>query len=253
MSIRRRVQAASRSPRIGWAWGLALAVALGVGLGACAYHGNFDNPIQRRFQWRSFIGGDDIRAACRPGSPGNIDRYRFVYNGRFSEQLRTYEVVGDGAGGAYLTARATGPFANFSLVSTNDLLAPLRWREARVHLKPAEFEAIRQAMVADGFLQPPRTVGRRFPSDRFYWLVTGCWEGQFHFGAWIFPSDDFQALSFPKLLLYHDQTGLAVNRPRAVGGGDPHMGSPSRRQDAGMNTPFNVTIRANGIGGGNLF
>jgi hypothetical protein len=235
---------------------LAWALALAVGLSACSYQGNFDNPLTRRFQWRSFIGGDDIRAACQPGSPASVDRYRFVYNGRYSEQLRTYEVVADGnanATGAYLTARAMGAYANLATVSLNDPLGPLRWRQSQVHLSPAEFETLRQAMAADGFLDPPRTAGRRFSSDRFYWLVSGCWKGQFHFGAWIFPSEDFDALNFPRILLAHDQTGMPMNEARAVGGGDPSMGSSSDRLRGGTNTPFSVTIRANGLAGGSLF
>jgi hypothetical protein len=74
-------------------WARGLALGLGIGLAGCAYHGSFDDPIQRRFQWFSFIGGDDIKAACRPGSSASIDRYRFVYNGRYAEQLRAYELV----------------------------------------------------------------------------------------------------------------------------------------------------------------
>ena len=224
-----------------------MALALGVALGACAYHGNFDDPIQRRFQWFSFIGGEDIQDACHPGS---VDRYRFVYNGRYSEQLRDYELVGDGAGGAYLTSRATGGYANLAEVSLDDPLKPWRWRESRTQLNPAQFKLFIQALAADGFLQPPKTAGRRFSSNNFYWLVSGCHDGQFHFGAWMWPSDDFAALTFPVLLLARDQTGMAFNQPYDAPGGET-MGQPGVSQ--GANAPFNITIHDDGVGRGSLF
>ena len=224
-----------------------MALALGVALGACAYHGNFDDPIQRRFQWFSFIGGEDIQDACHPGS---VDRYRFVYNGRYSEQLRDYELVGDGAGGAYLTSRATGGYANLAEVSLDDPLKPWRWRESRTQLNSAQLKLFIQALAADGFLQPPKTAGRRFSSNNFYWLVSGCHDGQFHFGAWMWPSDDFAALTFPALLLARDQTGMAFNQPYDAPGGET-MGQPGVSQ--GANAPFNITIHDDGVGRGSLF
>ena len=248
-SSRRPTSGPRRGRSVGWVLGLALALAFGMGLGACAYHGNFDNPIQRRFQWYSFIGGDDIKAACRAGS---IDRYRFVYNGRYAEQLRAYELVGDGAGGAYQTARATGAYANLANVTLNDPLGPLRWKESRAQLNAAEFDTIKEALAVDGFLQPPKTVGRRFSSNGFYWLASGCRGGQFHFGAWIYPTEDFLALHFPALLLARDQTGMAFNRAHAVPAGET-VGSPGRPIEEGANAPFNITIRADGVGGGTLF
>jgi hypothetical protein len=236
-------------PRIGWVRGVMIALALGLGLGACAYHGNFDDPIQRRFQWFSFIGGDDIKAACGPGS---IDRYRFVYNGRYAEQIRAYELVGDGAGGGYLTARATGAYANLATVTLDDPLGPLRWKESRAQLNTAEFNLIKQALEEDGFLQPPKTVGRRVSSDGFYWLASGCRDGRFHFGAWIYPSEDFLALHFPALLLARDLSGMPFNPAHPLTYGDS-SGPPSRPIEEGANAPFNITIRADGVGGGTLF
>src|SRR5882672_8830264 len=246
---RRRPRRAGWILRIGWVRGLAVALILGVALDACAYHGNFDDPIQRRFQWFSFLGGDDIKAACRPGS---IDRYRFVYNGRYAEQVRAYELVGDGAGGGYLTARAMGGYANLAAVSLDDPMAPLRWKESRARLSAAAFNLFKQALEKDGFLQPPKTAGRRVSSDGFYWLASGCWDGQFHFGAWIYPSEDFQALHFPALLLARDQSGMAFNPPHPIIYGNS-IGSPSKPQEEGANAPFNITIREDGVGGGTVF
>src|SRR5437762_456402 len=48
-----------------------------------------EQPIVRSFNWFSYVGGDDIRAAC--GKDGR-DRLRLVYNAIYDEQVRTYEI-----------------------------------------------------------------------------------------------------------------------------------------------------------------
>ena len=72
-------------------------------LAGCTYRGDIDNPAVRKVSWFSYLDGTDIRTACAEGAP---DSYRLVYNGRYEEQLRSYEITADGAGGAYLVARA---------------------------------------------------------------------------------------------------------------------------------------------------
>jgi len=223
---------------------LAVLVGLGSAAGACAYHGNFDDPIQRRLQWFSFLDGGDIRADCAPGRP---DRYRLVYNARFAEQVRAYEVTADGAGGAYLTARARGPYSNLLRFGLDDPLAPFRWARSEATLSPAEFHAFKAALAADGFLAPP-PVGDRYSSERFYWVASGCVDGTHHFGAWRYPSARFAAMTVPGFLFERDKTGTPVNLPHAVGGGD-YAGPPGRTGEAGSDAPFWITIDADGIGG----
>lgn len=222
----------------------ALVIALVSGTAGCAYSGDFDDPILRRLQWFSFLDGGDIRAACGSGSP---DRYRLVYNARFAEQVRAYEVTADGSGGAYLTARARGPYANLLLFSGEDPLAPLRWPRADARLSPAEFAAFKAALAADGFLGTP-PVGDRFSSEQFYWVASGCMDGKHHFGAWRDPSVRLAELATPAFLFAHDATGVRVNMPRGIGGGD-YAGPPGRTGELGMDAPFWITIDADGIGG----
>ena len=50
---------------------------------------NVDQPIVRSFNWFAYVGGDDIRAACRPGGR---NRVRLIYNALWEEQVRTYEI-----------------------------------------------------------------------------------------------------------------------------------------------------------------
>src|ERR1700751_6126832 len=73
-------------------------IGVTAGLAACSYRGDIDNPVVRKVSWFSYLDGTDIRAACTEGAQ---DRYRLVYNVRYEEQLRSYEVVADGGGGAY--------------------------------------------------------------------------------------------------------------------------------------------------------
>jgi hypothetical protein len=221
-----------------------LLFVVGFAAAGCAYRGDFDDPIQRRLQWFSFLDGGDIRAACGSGS---LDRYRLVYNARFAEQVRAYEVTADGAGGAYLTARARGPYANLILFRVDDPLAPFRWPRSDARLSPAEFAAFKSALAADGFLGTP-PVGDRFSSEQFYWVASGCMDGVHHFGAWRHPSVRLAAMATPAFLFAHDATGVRVNMPHGIGGGD-YAGPPGRTGEAGMDAPFWITIDADGIGG----
>lgn len=236
-------------PRRGLIVGTAMFAASAALLGACAYSGAIDDPIQRRFQWFSYLEGGDIRASCKPGA---IDRYRLVYNARYAEQVRSYEIVGDGAGGAYLTARSRGAYANLANVSSEDPLAPWRWYKSEMRLSPAEMAAFKAALAQDGFAEPPRSAGRRFSSEQFYWLASGCQDGVSHFGAWADPWTDLAQLKFPLFLFARDTTGLAINRPHPVTAGD-RVGPPGRPGEAGADAPFMITIERDGIGGGPLF
>ena len=48
-----------------------------------------DQPVIRKFTWFSYIGADDIREKCKYSSN---PQYRFVYNGVYNEQVRTYDI-----------------------------------------------------------------------------------------------------------------------------------------------------------------
>ncbi len=220
-----------------------LGVALSLAIGACAYHGDFNDPIQRRLQWFSLLDGGDIRAACAAGS---LDRYRLVYNARYSEQVRIYEITADGAGGAYLVARARGASTNLLDFRIDDPMGMFRWDESQARLTPEEFVAFKSRLDLDGFGAPP--VGDRFSSTQFYWVASGCQDGVHKFGAWRYPSDRFRAMTVPAFLFAKDKTGRPVNEPRGVGGGD-YAGSPGRTGESGSDAPFLITIEADGLGG----
>ena len=62
-------------------------------LGGCAYRGEIDSPLWQRVTWFSYLGGTDIAQACAAGAG---ERYRIIYNGRYDEQLRSYEITRHG-------------------------------------------------------------------------------------------------------------------------------------------------------------
>ncbi|MDA0240525.1 MAG: hypothetical protein O3A84_10935, partial [Proteobacteria bacterium] len=90
---------------------------LGGLLSACTYQGatvegfGTDHPITRKFSWFSYVGGEDIRTACVTGAP---DRYRFVYNAVYNEQVRSYDLVASPEPGRFDLKAAVSGEANLS-------------------------------------------------------------------------------------------------------------------------------------------
>lgn len=209
----------------------------------CAYRGEIDDPVTIKATWFSYLNGDDIRGACAPGAE---PWYRLVYNGAYDEQLRAYEVVGDGAGGAFYTARVmTGSGLNVTNISLADVTAVGGWTKAQDRLSPtelAEFERLLEASDAFG----PAPVGLRLASEQFYWIASLCRDGRFHFNAWRYRSARYDRLRFPDGLLDHDRTGIAVNPPRE----DPGVVLARHKieRDDGRRF-FSLTVAENGLAG----
>jgi hypothetical protein len=216
-------------------------------LAACSYRGDIDNPVTYKATWFSYLDGGDIRAACAEGA---LDRYRLVYNARYEEQLRSYEITADGGGGAYFVARAMGR-ANLAEVSLDDLLSPWRWQRSQTQLTPAEMRQFVSTLEASGmFAGAP--VGLRLFSGDFYWVASACRNGVFYYNAWLHPSERFARLRFPPFVFTRDKTGLPVNPPRFVPVGD-RLG-PMGRQEDQTGTRFWLQVRQDGLGGlPNLF
>jgi hypothetical protein len=226
----------SAGARILWI-GCLLAVS------ACAYRGGIDNPIVRKTQWFSYLDGDDIRTYCVENAP---DSYRLVYNARYNEQLRSYELTADGAGGANLTSRAMQKVGDLTKMSLDDVLAPWRWQKAEAGLKPADFQAFQKQLEANGFYAgAPK--GLRLHSSEFYWIASGCRAGQFYFHAWLYPEPPAQKLTFPDFLYARDTTGIAVNPPRPVPPAEKYRNS-GRNTDDGE-ASFWLQVGDNGLGG----
>ncbi|HEY1720763.1 MAG TPA: hypothetical protein VGG27_05920 [Magnetospirillaceae bacterium] len=175
---------------------------------ACTYEGGgVNNPLTRKFEWFSYLGGDDIRATCMPGSP---DRFRIIYNATWKEQVRIYEL---GFGGPRrLDEHVIGP-GNLISILAEDPLAPWRGTNAAVTLSDEQYGAlIRNLMASGAYVSPQQTL--TLASTDFYWTVASCHGGVFHLTGWLYPSAGFDSLKFPQWLQGLDQTGIPFNPPK---------------------------------------
>lgn len=234
---------------------LALLVALAGGLlltASCAYQGGSEYPVARSLSWFSYLNGDDIRQHCKAGAP---DRYRFVYNGIYTEQVRSYDLTTD-AGNANPVLRIQlleerGQIGNITLDSPSGVLAPWSGKFETVHLRDVDLQRLREAMVNGGVFQP--LPGRlELSSDAFYWIVAACSGGAFNFNAYLWPSPRFDQAAFPGLLFAWDPSGVAVNPPRKADPADIHH-APTAADLRGAHR-FNLAAERDGlIGVGTLF
>ena len=190
---------------------IADALLAMLALSACSYQGYIDQPVTIKATWYSYLAGDDIRRTC---VPNGLPRYRLIYNGRYEEQLRSYEVVALDGGGARLVARVLGPMRASAVIrDPSDLQAPWRWTESETRLSPQAFADFKAVLDQSGLRQ--RVDGTRdFLSTEFYWIVSGCEHGEFLFNAWRFGTERYASLKFPEVLLSYDETGIALNPPR---------------------------------------
>lgn len=189
-----------------------LAVAALVALAGCAYRPGYEDPITRSLSWFSYVGSADIREACVPGSP---ERYRFVYNGDYDEQIRTYDITVGADGGAVMNARVRGETDVTRAFSMTDPLGPWRGWEGEQRLSPEEMAELRSDIDSSGIMSPG-PEGLRLVSDEHYWVGVACVDGKFHLNAWKYPSARYAALSFPAFLVQHDPTGVPINPPSKV-------------------------------------
>lgn len=194
-----------------WIKGLAIASAL-FAVGACtATESTPDNPILRKFQWFSYLEGGDFKEACAAGAPG---RYRMIYNGVYTEQVRVYDLHADTG---RLDARLILPadLRAFSIDGLSGLLNPWRGTPVSHTVQSAEAAAIVAALDADGAFGPP-AVGLELPSMGFFWTIAACHEGAYHFTALAWPSPAWDAATFDDALFAVDPINAAVNAPRAT-------------------------------------
>jgi hypothetical protein len=214
-------------------------------LGGCAYRGGIDDPLTQRITWFSYLGGSDIAEACGPGAS---ERYRIIYNGRYEEQLRSYEVTVHGDS-ADLVVRVRNQ-ANLSELSTADLLATWRWHDALVALSPADLARLRQLLADSGFFAGP-PVGLVLHSKDFYWAASGCRDGQFYYGAWVHAQDQFGRVQFADFLLAHDPTAIALNPPRPVSPVDYSPSAPGNREEREqpIHDHFDLEVGSHGLAG----
>ncbi|HEX9461716.1 MAG TPA: hypothetical protein VGB82_03880 [Alphaproteobacteria bacterium] len=221
----------------------------GLALAGCTYSGGIDNPLVRKFEWFSYVAGDDIRSKCGPGSP---PQYRLVYNANWDEQVRAYDLRQSFAqdGGAMLFTQVFGGYTNVSSFSLTDPLGPARGASGQVRLTPEEYQALVRGIDESGFREPS-PKGLRLESWDFYWIVAGCVDGQFHFNAWLYPSERFATIKFDKWLIALDGTGVPPNPLRKLDSAEQRYLAdyPRRRTYGGTGYTFELVVGENGLAG----
>ena len=179
-------------------------------LGACEYTGPAEDPVTRSLSWFDYIASDNLRDACAPGAS---TRLRFVYNGNYDQQIRSFDVFAlPGGRGAAISAWVRGEADLTKAVEAQHILAPWEGKRVESVLDPQAMSDLLRALDADDF-RTFKPAGLRLPSTEYYWIVTGCLEGRFHANAWLYPSDRFRALRFPAVLMANDGTGVALGKP----------------------------------------
>lgn len=214
-------------------------------IGGCQYAGPAGDPVSRNVTWFDYVGAEGLKAACGPGAS---TRLRFVYNGIYDQQIRSYDIHELPRGrGAALSAWARGDGDLTRGVELPDILSPWRGKRVESVMNPQAVADLRAALRRDRFTDF-KPVGLRLPSNEFYWIVTGCIDGRFHANAWMYPSDRFKKLSFPAVLQANDRTGIDFRKARPVNQreDDPyrHEGNRSPSDDT-----FHIQLGANGIVG----
>ena len=197
-----------------------------------------------KFAFFSYLNGDDFRSRCIADGPKSL---RLVYNGIYSEQVRTYDLTQspDDRNRFILETRVSEEAdvrAFTTDLSPPDLFAPWRPVESRVTLGATDIQRLELALKSSGFFEKPTFLGD-LSSTQFYWLVSGCINGVFYLRAFVWPEDAFIEANFPKLLLSWDFTGIPLNRPRVTSLFQT-FGNTNRRDN---NVLFTIRIRENRI------
>ena len=219
--------------------GLALAA---LAVAGCADTQRAHDPLVGRVSWFAYLAGDDIKAACAADAPA---RYRFVYNAVFDEQVRSYDLVRTETG-AKLTVNVSGGGIRLVEFAVGASLRPETVkRMVEVDLDRAAYLELIRQVEADGFGAPP-PEGLRLPSYDFYWAVSACAGGRFHFNVWRNETPGFAALRFPGLLFAQDTTTIPPAKPYP----QTYAAHVDRiAANHGRDQNFELIIRDGGLGG----
>jgi len=182
-------------------------------LTACSYKGGGEQPLVRKFTWFSYIAGSDIKERCNEAKD---QRIRFVYNGVYTEQVRSYDII-PAAKGRYEIKISVTEEADLSSISTNlespDFFKPWRPTLSLSNVSKNEVGILWKTLIDIGFLDsPPPSVN--LSSIDFYWIVSACVGGKFRQNAYLWPHKKFKMAQFPKLLSLWDFTDIPINQPR---------------------------------------
>ena len=223
--------------------GIIASLAALLSLGACQYTGQAGDPVTRGLSWFDYLGSENLHEACAPGAS---TRLRFVYNGAYDTQIRSFDVFAlPGGRGASMFAWVRSVVDLTKAVSLSNIAAPWQGKRVESVLNPQAVSDLLRALGKDGF-QTLKPAGLRLPSNEYYWIVTGCLDDPFLANAWIYPSDRFKALTFPGVLMANDRTGVALGKVVPV---DQRYDDPSITRGGKENPDevFEIQLGANRI------
>jgi hypothetical protein len=231
---------------------LLLALAIGLILGGAGVASaqradrNVDMPIVRSLNWFGYVGGDDIRAACRPGGRSRV---RLVYNALWEEQVRTYEIFlqPDGTAGLNVGVLADqGDVSNLLIERGEDVLSPWRMKHGQRLLDAAETRQLMGLLQASAAFGPPRD-GLRLPDNDFWWTVASCRHGVWGFQAYHYPTDGFANVKFAEQLFAWDSVNVPVNRPRKLEPAEFRRGMDSESARRGRGDRWILVVGKDGL------
>ncbi len=221
---------------------IVASVLCAIALIGCADTARVHDPLLGRLSWFQYLAGEDIKAACSAQAPA---RYRFIYNAVFDEQVRSYDLARTESG-ATLNVNVSGSGIQLVEFAVGDSLRPQSIkRQAEAALDREAYLALIRQVEADGFGAPPQE-GLRLPSYDFYWAVSACAGGRFHFNVWRNQTPGFEALRFPALLFAQDTTDVPPAKPYA----QTYAAHTDRvRASYGRDMNFELVVRNGGLAG----
>lgn len=214
------------------------ALAAGVLLSACTATGDVSDPAVRRLTWFSFLSGDDLHAACAPGTTS----LRLVHNAVWDEDVRVIEATGP-TGGAMTVSEQLYLGIDWTHATIAGEAGLLPWRGERFAAQwtAEQAKAVTAALAADGAFTP-LSAPLRLTGQGFFWTGAGCVDGKPWFHAWAAPGAAYDALTFPAAVAPLLTSGRAFAAPRPAEETYPEQ---NRKQSRA----FFFTVAADGVSG----
>ena len=223
---------------------ISLAIVV---LSSCSYQGGNEHPVIKKFTWFSYVASEDIRKKC---NYTKSSQYRFVYNGVYNEQVRTYDIsdVGEGRYKIKINVTEEADVSSIAFHPDNiDLFRPWRPKTSVTHVSAKEIDVLTKTLTDIGFfVSLPPSIN--LPSISFYWVVSSCIDGKFQQNAYLWPEENFKKAEFPKLLSVWDFTDIPINPPRETA----DFSIYGTTETESFRNHFNLKFGSSGLLGHNL-
>jgi len=187
----------------------ALPIVAGIAsvatLSACSSVGDVSDPVVRKLTWFSFLSGDDLKPQCLSGE----DHLRFIHNAEYKQDMRVIELAlaADGTARVDEEVYSAIDWTNIT-IGGEDNRRP--WEPERYNAEWSKKQVgdVMNALSNDDVFMP---LINEVPlhSAGFFWIVTGCHNGQWTFKAWAYPSQSYKDLTFPEIL----EANLPAEKP----------------------------------------